>query len=147
MIGLDMKLYMNTGSYASPTWTLVKNVIDLKFDPGTAAEVQAKTRGDGTDDHDQWEPGLKAASYEWGMRWKKNDTELQAFVDAWKNRDMVELAFADGPIATAGTTFWRQECKIFGIPRDEPLGESVVITVTAKPCASDNPPVLTTVAA
>ena len=152
MIGMNMKLYRNTGSYGSPTWALVGNVVDLKMDPGTAEEVDIMVRASGG--FRQYEQGPKAAAYEWDMLWKQVDTDLAAIITAWSGDSLIEFAFADGVIGTAGSvasggtagaTFFRHECKIFSVGRDETLGDKVPSHVVAKPCYSTNSPTYNTV--
>ncbi len=43
-LGLDAKLYRNTGNYASPNWQEMKNVKDLTLSV-EAGEADATTRG------------------------------------------------------------------------------------------------------
>ena len=59
--------------------------------------------------------------------------------------EQVEFAFANGPIATSGTTYTRQECKIFQFDEDQPLTGGIGAQVTAKPCKSANAPTVVTV--
>jgi len=45
-LGLDARLYRNTGSYASPTWNFVQNVKDLTLNL-EVGEADVSTRGTG----------------------------------------------------------------------------------------------------
>ena len=144
LVGLAMVLNRNSGTHGSPTWGPVPNCQDLSMDPGTADEVDVPTRG--SFGYHQYLQGLKAAAYEWDMLWKQSDADITAIMNAWLAGSLIEFAFSDGAIATSGTTYWRQECTIFSIKREEPLGDAVKIHVVAKPCYSTNAPAYTSVA-
>lgn len=143
-VGLSMKIYVNSGTYGSPTWAEITNVADAKIDTGTADEAEVSSRAVSWK---QYEPGLKDATFEWDMRYKQSDsTGLNALTTAWSSGTLKEFAFADGDIATSGTKYFRCECKIFSVARDEPLSDSVVVHIKARPCYSANAPQIVTVA-
>ena len=133
-VGLDMTLYRNTGSYASPVWVLVDNVDDLKrgCKLGEAELPVRKFKELMT------EPCLIAREYAWKMIRDELDTNYTGLRTAKDGRTLTEFAFANGPIATTGTTYWRQECKLFSWDDEEPTQGGVVTNVSAKPCRSSN---------
>jgi hypothetical protein len=133
-IGLDMYLYRNTGSFGSPAWTLVDNVEDLKRQSKLdEAEIKIRKMRDV-----QYEPGLNAKQFSWSMLKDETDTNYTALRTAKDAGTLIEFAFANGPIATSGTVYYRQECKLFGWDDDEPISGAVMTQVTAKPCKSAN---------
>ena len=142
-VGLDMYLYYNTGTYGSPTWTLIENVQDLTG-PDSFAEANVSRR---KVKFEQLEPTLRKVSFEWGMIYDPSDTAFAALKANYAAKTLTEFAFADGPIATNGTIYLRIECKIFTFDRDESLEGANAYKVVAKPCYSSNVPSVVTVSA
>lgn len=140
-VGLDMYLYYNSGTYGSPTWSLISNCQDLKG-PNEFAEANVSRRGSG---YEQMEPSLIKAQFDWTMINDATDTAFAAMKTRYYARTLTELALADGPIATTGTIYFRIECKLFKFERDEPLEGAASYAITAKPCYSSNAPGFTTV--
>ena len=136
-LGLDAKLYRNTGTAGSPTWNLVPNVRDVTLSLETG-EADVTTRG-----NNGWRATvgtLKDAGIEFEMVWDTADDDFTAFKDAFFNGTSIELAVMDGPIATAGSQGLRAVCRIITFTRSEPLEEAVTVSVTAKPTYSATPP-------
>lgn len=147
-IGLDMKLYRATGS---PAWNLVDNVRDLTG-PDSYSEADVSVRAAGIK---LTEPALRDISFDWEMIYDENDADFVAIRTAYAAKTMIEFAFADGVLGTAGTTgsggtagvkYIRVECKIFKFERSEALEGANSYAVTAKPCYSaDDAPTVQTV--
>ena len=142
ILGLKGKMYRNTGSYESPTWTEMKNVKDLslKMEKG---EADATTRG-----NNGWEAvisSLKKGSLEWEMVYDTDDADFTALHTAWFADTAVEFAIMDGDIETSGSQGLRASMEIFGFGREEQLTEAMTVPVSAKPTYSANPPAWYTV--
>jgi hypothetical protein len=136
-LGLDAKLYRNTGSGGSPTWDLVGNVRDVTLNLETG-EADVTTRG-----NNGWRATvgtLKDASIEFEMVWDTGDADFTAFKDAFFNGTPIELAVMDGDIATTGAQGLRAVCRIINFTRSEALEEAITVSVTAKPTYSASPP-------
>jgi hypothetical protein len=136
-LGLDGRLYRNTGTYASPTWNEVKNVRDLSISL-EAGEASVTTRG-----NNGWEAvlgTLKKASVEFQMVWDSGDADVQAFRDAFLDRDTIECAVMDGDIAESGTEGLRATFVVLKFARSEALEEGMLIDVSIKPAYSANAP-------
>src|SRR5690606_2046137 len=106
-LGLDAKLYRNTGPYATPTWSEVKNVKDVTLSL-EAGEADVTTRG-----NNGWRATvatLKDGSIEFEMVWDSDDTDFTAIRDAFLNKTALDLAVMDGDITTTGTQGLRAEC-------------------------------------
>lgn len=128
-IGLDMFLYWNTGTFASPVWTLVDNCQDLKRAMSRSeAELNSRKSTDVMK-----EPGLKEKVFNFSMINDETDTNFTGLRTAEEGRTVVEFAFANGAIATSGTTYTRQETKIFGWEEEQPLTGGVATSITVKP--------------
>ncbi len=136
-LGLDAKLYRNTGTYAVPAWNEVTNAKDVTLNL-EAGEVDASRRGSGG-----WREtltALKDGSVEFELVYDNADTEFTALKDAFFNGTTVELAVMDGEIATTGTQGLRATMSVTNFSRNEPLEEVLTVSVTVKPAPAANPP-------
>lgn len=136
-LGLDAKLYRNTGSYGSPTWNEVKNVKDVTLNL-EAGSADVTTRGNGG-----WRANiatLKDASLEFEMVWDTADDDFTAIRTAFLTNAAIEFAVLDGPVATSGSQGLRASMAITNFSRAEPLEEAIKVSVTAKPTYAANPP-------
>jgi hypothetical protein len=135
-VGLDMTLYYNTGTFATPTWSLITNVRDLKHGQALG-EADVSVRGPTSGAKRKLtEPLLIEDVFNWEMIYDETDAAFIALRGFKENRTMVEFAFMNGPIATSGSSGFRCQCKIFGWDEEEPLEGPVTVSVTAKPCKS-----------
>lgn len=136
-LGLDAKLYRNTGTYASPTWNEVKNVKDLTLNL-EAGEADVSTRGNGG-----WRANiatLKDASLEFEMVWDTADDDFTAIRTAFLTNAAIEFAVLDGASNSSGAQGLRASMAITNFSRSEPLEEAIKVSVTAKPTYSANAP-------
>jgi len=136
-LGMDAKLYRNTGSYASPVWNEVKNVKDVTLNL-EAGSADVTTRGNGG-----WRANiatLKDASLEFEMVWDTADDDFAAIRTAFLTNAAIEFAVLDGPVATSGSQGLRASMAITNFSRAEPLEEAIKVSVTAKPTYATNPP-------
>lgn len=140
ILGVDAKLYYNTGTYASPTWTEITNVKDLTLNL-QKGEADVTTRGG-----NGWKQSvgtLKEASIEFAMVWDPDDSAFTAIKDAFMNNTSIELLVLDGDESPAtGVTVQglRAECSITSFKRNEGLEDALTVDVTAKPTYSSNAP-------
>ncbi len=125
--GADYKLYLNTGSYGSPTWTLINAVgdIDVSSNP---ADVEVPERGMDTG-HLQGEddPAITFTLFE-----DKGDTNVETIIAALYSGASKELAVARGVIGTTGTKYWRMECCLMGVKVAAARGDVASYDVEAK---------------
>lgn len=126
----DAKLYYNTGSYATPTWTEITNVKDLtlSMDKG---EVDLTTRASGG--FNEFGDGLIDASVEFNILWDSSDTAFTALRTAFFAKTSVECLVLDGPSATAGSQGLRATMMVKSFTRNESLGEALMVDVTLRP--------------
>ncbi|MBN8605070.1 MAG: hypothetical protein J0M26_28995, partial [Planctomycetes bacterium] len=97
-LGLDAKLYRNTGVFATPVWDLIGNVRDLTLSL-EAGEADVSTRS-----NNGWRATvgtLKDASLEFEMVWDTADADFTAIRDAFLNNTNIEFAVMDGLITGA----------------------------------------------
>ena len=136
-LGMDAKLYRNTGSYGSPVWNEVKNVKDVTLNL-EAGEADVTTRGNAG-----WRANiatLKDASLEFEMVWDTADDDFTASRTVFLTNAAIAFAVLDGPVATSGSQGLRASMAITNFSRAEPLEEAIKVSVTAKPTSADNPP-------
>jgi len=136
-LGLDARLYRNTGTYASPVWNHIQNVKDVTLNL-EAGEADVSTRATGG-----WKATvatLKDASVEFEMVWNTTDDDFASIRDAFLNRSSIEFAVMDGDIATSGSQGLRATCMITNFSRNEALEEAITVSVTIKPTYATNAP-------
>lgn len=136
-LGMDAKLYRNTGTYASPTWTEITNVKDvtLNLEKGEADVTTRANNG--------WRATvgtLKDASIEFQMVWDTADAGFDAIRQAFFSNSAIEFAVMDGVISSPDSEGLRATFDIFNFTRNEALEEAIMVDVTIKPTYADNPP-------
>ncbi len=143
-LGLNAKLYRNTGTFASPTWAEVSNIQDL--DVGDSmAEFDASTRGSGG--FEETEATLRAIQLTFNMK-NNADTNMIALRTAYAARAAVDLQALDGPIATVGSHGVRARFKVFEFGKPQNLRDGQFVNLMLKPCPDDTngPPTEVTIA-
>lgn len=136
-LGLDAKLYRNTGTYAAPTWAEMSNVVDVKvgMERGSA---DASTRGTGG-----WRrkiPTLKEATLEFHMLWKTGDTHLDAIRAAYHAGTTVELLVLSGDVAESDNEGLRATWAVTSFAKSEALEEAQAFDVKLEVGVSDHSP-------
>lgn len=142
VLGMNAKLYRNTGTYASPTWTEIDNVRDVTLSMETG-EADVTTRA-----ANGWRQSiatLKDAGLDFEMVWDSTDTGFTALKTAFLNGTNVEFLVLDGDSTTSGNQGLRAEMSIMSFSRNEALEEALTVSVTAKPTKGDNAPAWYTV--
>src|SRR6187431_2263177 len=95
VLGLNAKLYRNTGTFGTPVWDLISNVRDLRLNL-EKGEADVTTRGG-----NGWEQvvaTLKSATIEWGMLWDTADTDFTAIRTSFLSDTTIEFLVLDGPV-------------------------------------------------
>ncbi len=136
-IGMDGKLYRNTGDYLTPVWVELPNVKDLtltleKSEADTTTRANAGWRSTvGT---------LKEGSIEFEMVWDTADPSFNAVKDGYFLDTPLELAVMDGDIAASGSEGLRASFAVISFSRSEPLEEAMSVSVTLKVAYSEHAP-------
>ena len=136
-LGMNGKLYRNTGTYGVPVWTEITNVKDLTLNL-EKGEADVTTRA-----NEGWranQPTLKEASIEFDMVWDTDDDGFSAIQDAFFNDTTVEVAVMDGDITDGTTEGLRATVGVSTFSRGEPLEEAMTVSVTLKPTYSAHAP-------
>lgn len=136
-LGMEAKLYRNTGDYETPAWQEVANVKDLTLSL-EKGEADFTTRGNGG-----WRATvgtLKDASIEFQMIWDTDDAAFVAIQQAFFGNTAIEFAVMDGDIADADSEGLRATFDIFNFTRNENLEEAIQVDVSMKPTYAANAP-------
>ncbi|MCX7804798.1 MAG: phage tail protein [Planctomycetota bacterium] len=136
-LGLEGKLYRNTGTYENPNWVAMNNVKDvtLTLEKGEADVTTRANAG--------WRANvgtLKEATVEFEMIWDTADLGFKAIQEAWFDDESIELAIMDGPITESGSQGLRATFSVISFSRKEPLEEAMTVEVTLKPAYSTHAP-------
>jgi hypothetical protein len=136
-LGLDAKLYRNTGNYASPVWNEVPNVKDLSRD---ASKGRADVSTRGTGGYRAEKATLKELGMSFQMVYDPDDQDYTAFENAYYDNTSLEVASVDGNIATNGTRGIRFTADVFEFGQDENLEEAIMVNVELGPTYAANAP-------
>jgi hypothetical protein len=132
--GADYRLYLNTGSYVSPTWVNIAaaSEIDVATNPD---DVTVPERGSSTG-HLQGEddPAITFTLLE-----DAGDANVETLIAAMFSGDMEHIAVSRGDIETTGTRFWHLEACLMGVSLGAARGDAAQYAVEARRHAnSDN---------
>lgn len=136
-LGMEAKLYRNTGTYESPVWVEVDNCKDLSLSL-TKGEADVTTRA-----NDGWrafKKTLKEATVEFDMLWDSEDTNFAAFRTAWMEDSAIEVLVLDGDVETPGSEGLRATVEVGDFSVDQKLEEGIGVKVQLKPTVADNAP-------
>lgn len=139
--GSDCIAYRNTGTYGTPVWNPWTNLRDLSLNL-EMGDADASYRGS------NWKRTLatmKDGSVDAEMIHDPLVDDYNVIRDAFINKTVLDLAIADGAIATVGTQYFRADFQAFGFSRNEPLEDTVTVKVPLKISYSTNEPGFTTV--
>lgn len=132
--GADYIFLLRTGgSYASPTWTVIKAIGDISVDPNPD-DVVIPERGSNTGHlNGEADPTITFRMFE-----DAGDLNVETIAAAVNTNTMVHIAIARGNIATTGTKWFDLEC-ILRAPLDANRGDPSGWEITAQKHAnSDN---------
>jgi hypothetical protein len=136
-LGMDARLYRNTGTNNDPAWNEIQNVKDVTLSL-EVAEADVTTRN-----NNGWRATvatLKDASIEFEMVWDPADNDFTALRNAYFNGSAIEFAIMDGFIDSSDSQGLRATCVVTNFSRSEPLEEAITVSVTLKPTYSASPP-------
>jgi hypothetical protein len=129
-LGLNAKLYRNTGTFAMPTWVEVTNVQDLELSDDMT-EFDASIRGGGG--FSEAEPTLRNLELTFNMRNEIADTHMIALRTAYATRAAVDMQVLDGPVATVGTHGVRARFKVFEFGKPQNLADGQFLNLRLRP--------------
>jgi hypothetical protein len=139
-VGRQGKVYRNTGTWASPTWSEVTGLKDLARS-GEWGEADAATR----DSVFNLTLLTILDTVITGVLVKGANSNYNAIRSAFENGTPIELAIMDGPITTAGNRGLRAMFVVQQFSEEYPLRDEMVHNVTFKCTPDTNAPTWYTV--
>lgn len=128
-LGLDAKLYRNTGSVSVPIWDLIPNVRDLTLSlEKNLADVTTRAALGWR----QEVSVLKTAEVTFQMIWDGTDADFTAIRDAFLDNTQIYFAIMDGDITTTGNQGLTAWFEVPTFTRNEALEEALTVDVTLK---------------
>lgn len=124
MIGLNCKLYINTGSRGSPTWTAVKTARDLKSN-------DTRKKGDSSSRESGFASatiGQREVAISGELLYKPAETGYAALKTAYEAGTIADIFLCDAP-GGVGATGKRGDFYITDFSRTEPLNDSLVTSI------------------
>lgn len=137
-LAIDGKLYRNTGSYNTPTWTEIDLVRDLTFNP-TWDAAEGFTRGSRVK---QYAKTLADVGYTASVKASDTDAGYIALMDAHASATaVVDLLMLDGANTSNGAQGVRFDAAVFAAGEDQSIGNLLYRDFDFKPSAfAANPP-------
>lgn len=136
-LGRNAKLYLNTGSYGSPTWSEVANISDLTLNRAWD-EADVNTR------ESAMKMGLKTlldAAVTGKMKFTIGDTNTTTIMDALNSpTTALDIMALNGPSTTTGMYGVRYPCQVTQGNEDQGLGVALFEDLKFMPTPSANAP-------
>ncbi len=140
-IGMNCKLFRNTGSYGSPTWVEVPTVRDATLSC-ERTEADASYRGGGGFENVMWT--LMKINVEADMVWDTADAGFAAIRAAFFANTPIEFMALDGA-NSSGSQGVRATMGVGKFNRAEPLAGIAAAAISLKPYPSANNPAWVTI--
>lgn len=140
-LGLEGKLYRNTGNYAVPVLSEVTNIKDLTLNlEKNTADVTTR----GSLGWRQMVAVLKDSTIDFNMVWRPSDTHFAAIKTAFLATDVdagsIEFFILSADVDEADSEGLRATFMVEKFSKNEPLEEAQNVDVTIRPTISDHPP-------
>lgn len=131
----DAKLYINGGTYGSPTWNLICNVKDLTLSMENGESDVTTRCGSG---FKEYIAGLTDVTIDFQMIYDPADARWEDLRAAFFSKDAKEFLVLDGAVATSGSEGLRLHAFVKSFTRNETLGEAIMTDVSLRPTANAN---------
>jgi hypothetical protein len=127
-MGNDCILYVNTGTYASPTWVALSLAKDITVND-SRAEGDSTVRGY---DLTSVTPGMRTLQVAGEIKYDPADAGFDALYDAYVADPQAVVGFLllDGPVATAGKKGKRFDAYVTQFGDNEPLNQVKTVPFT-----------------
>lgn len=123
--GDDYLVYLNTGTQATPVWTLIGEAINPSIDEApTVIKIDEAGKNTGS------LKGYGDPVLAFQLNRNKGNANVIAILTAAKAGTLKEFAIADGPIATTGTEYVRLEALVGAFPLSANRGQGASYAVT-----------------
>ena len=138
--GIDCRVYRNSGTYSSPTWSLVNPVIEVTVNLENSA-FDASNRDS---NYRLQLPALTDISVDLRMHKDKADADFEALEDAAQGRTNIDLLILDGVQTSGDSDGWRIQGFFTSWNESQPLEDAVTVDATFVPAATANAVAVTT---
>lgn len=130
VVGKDCKLYLNTGTHATPVWTEIKQAINVSANLGKGeADVSARYSG--------WKltkGALKELEISFSYRHKRGeDVVFDALLSAYMTDTPKEFLVLDAAVTEVGAQGPRAFCEVLSLNLSQELESSSEYEVSVKP--------------
>lgn len=116
------KAYVNTGTYASPTWLLLKYLQDLET-PMEKGKIEIADR---SSSWDKVAPGNKAGRVTFTYRKRRGaDAGFDKLLDAFVDDSILDVLVLDGAVDESGAMGWRLPVGVYEAGGKQPLKDGV----------------------
>ena len=126
-VGVAQFLYRNSATYASPTWNNIQSAVDVELGLAKSmATIKSRLTA--------WEqnlPALKKGPLTFGLLGDTSQDDFDVLRDAFIADTLLDLAIADGAIATSGTEYFRADFYLSDFPIKQKLEEGEQVDVQA----------------
>ena len=134
-LGLDAKIYRNTGTVAVPIFNLIENVKDVTLSLEKALADVTTRAAQGF----RQEIGtLKEVEVTFQMVWDGTDDDFTAIKDAFFDGTQIHFAVMDGDVDTTGKQGLQAFFIVSAFTRNEPLEDAITVDVTLRLALPDN---------
>src|SRR5262245_45725224 len=130
VLGKDCKAYYNTGTFATPTWSVIDNVSTLKSDMKSDTG-EGTRRASGR--FKQFAATLIDLVISWKMLWDLTDAAFLALWNAFKAGTEVDMIFLDGVVNTGVHQGPRISAALSNFGRSEDEKGILTVDVEAHP--------------
>lgn len=127
--GYGWKIYQNTGTYATPVWSLLTGTRDINV-PLTTDELDDSSRDSG---FKKYLGGMIDLSVTFQVRYHADNADQEDLIAKYFAQNVFEIAVMDGDIATAGSAGLRAYVQLFSSSVNLPLADNSTLDFTAKP--------------
>lgn len=128
ILSRNCKLYRNTGTKASPSWNEITSARDVTLSVAWQ-EADVSKRGSL---YRQTIATQADVSLTFDVVRDADDTDQSTLLTKLFNGDQIELAVAEGAIATGTTNYFRHEFITFGLDKAEALADAKRLTFNMK---------------
>lgn len=136
-LGMEAKIYYNSGTYAVPIWNVMGNAKDVNLN------LEKATADGTTRDNNGWRAWIASlidGTVDFEALWLSRNAGFKVIKRAFFKNETLEMAIMDGDIATAGSEGLRAKMIVSNMSRAEPLEDGISASVTLKPAVSDYAP-------
>lgn len=129
LLGINAKVYRNTGTYGSPTWTAISLVRDVQ-DASTFQEADASSRATKAV---LTKKTMTQIQHDLVVRADASDAGYQALWDASQDGTVIDVLILDNAITVEGSLGYRYHAEVFKTGQNQDASGVIYTNFTLKP--------------